>query len=121
MPIIINVTAAEQAQLRNAIAGMLGRLAGQITDQDLIDCIRRKAQGNNEVRNHSEQVEGHESDYGIHERRTIGPFIIWKSDDIHISLRNHVGLPPAELENTLMHEWAHSCCWEHGDGKGVPQ
>jgi hypothetical protein len=120
MPTIVNVTAAEQAQIRNAIAGMIARL-GQIADPDLRECIRKKAQGNDEVINQSQQVDGHEFDLGFNEWRRIGPFVIWKSDDIHVSLKNHAGLPARALEDTLMHEWAHSCCWEEGGGKGVPQ
>lgn len=32
-----------------------------------------------------------------------------------------VGQPWRELANTVIHEWAHSCGWDHGDGKGVPE
>jgi hypothetical protein len=72
------------------------------------------------VINHGELVEGHELDWGFNEWRSIGPFVVWKSDDIHISLKNLANVNPIHLENTLMHEWAHACCWHHGDDKGVP-
>jgi hypothetical protein len=120
LPDIVNVSAAEQAQIQNAINRMIARLPTEITDEDLRDCIRRKAQGRGRVINQSEAAAGHQTDLGFSEWRVIGPFVVWKSDDIHISLLNHAALPPAELENTLMHEWAHTCCWDHGDGKGVP-
>ena len=120
MPTIVNVSSAEQAEIRNAIAGMIVRLS-QITDPDLRDCIEKKAKGNGQVINHSEQVEGHEHDLGFNEWRRMGPVVVWKSDDIHISLNNHAGMQPSALEDTLTHEWAHSCCWPEGGGKGVPE
>ena len=30
-------------------------------------------------------------------------------------------LTPEELGNTVIHEWAHGCGWDHGDGGGVPR
>lgn len=121
VPDIVNVSSAEQAEIRGAIDRMIARLPTQITDEDLRDCIRRRALGNGKVINHSEQVEGHQTDLGFSEWRVIGPIIVWKSDDIHISLPNHARLAPVELENTLMHEWAHTCCWPEGGGQGVPE
>lgn len=29
-------------------------------------------------------------------------------------------LTPEELGSTVIHEWAHGCGWDHGDGGGVP-
>ena len=121
MPDIVNVSSAEQAQVRDAINEMIRRLPTRITDPDLRACIRRKAEGSGKVICFSDTVEGHDSDLGYTEWVKIGPLVVWKSDDIHISLRNHSTLPAEELENTLMHEWAHSCCWDHGDDKGVPE
>jgi hypothetical protein len=119
VPTIINVSSAEQAQIRNAITRMIARL-GEITDTELRDCIREKATGDGAVINHSELRPGNERALGFTDWRVIGPFVVWKSDDINVSLNNHARLPPRELESTLMHEWAHACCWDHGDGKGVP-
>lgn len=119
MPIIINVSSAEQARVRAAIARVLARL-NEITDEDLRDCIRKRAQGNDEVINNGTGRDEIGARYGYTNSRSIGPLVVWKSKDIHIFLTTLKDLPAKELENTLMHEWAHTCCWGENDGKGVP-
>ncbi len=119
MPQFEGGSAADQTAVTNAIRNMRNRLQPQITNPELQQCIRKQAQSDNTI--HIDGDECHTYMLGYHELWKVGPFTV-KSDDIHICVNNHNtrGLPPAELENTLMHEWAHSCCWEHGDGKGVP-
>ena len=31
------------------------------------------------------------------------------------------GPPPGEIGKTVVHEWAHTCGWDHGMGEGVPE
>lgn len=40
-----------------------------------------------------------------------------KSSTIHFCVNNFRAVNIGDL---AVHEWAHSCCWDHGDGKGVP-
>jgi hypothetical protein len=127
MPIIINVSAQQQQQIRDAIDDVLQRLPGQITDEGLRDCIRKKALGkDNEVSNNPHEptpdgsrVLGYHKGYAI-----LGIFKV-KEDDIHVCLGNIEDSCGAAgfaegLSVTLMHEWAHVCCWGEGEGKGVP-
>jgi hypothetical protein len=45
-------------------------------------------------------------------------FFGWhKSTTIALCVNN---IRRASVADIVIHEWAHSCCWEHGDGKGVP-
>ncbi len=118
MPVIVNTSPAERARVENAITGLVSRLV-QITDAGLRDCMRRRSQGRDRIVNADDECG--ENVLGYSQWRMIGPFVIWKSRDIHVCLRNHGALAQVELENTLMHEWAHSCCWRHGDSKGVPE
>ena len=39
---------------------------------------------------------------------------------IHLCVANHEG-EMTLLAETLVHEFAHACCWKHGDGAGVPE
>lgn len=118
MPTIVNVSSVEQAQIRAAIQGVLGRL-GEITDDDLRECIERQARGDHRVVARSPGCETG-THLGYTEWTFLGPFVLCKSDDIWVCLDRHQGRPQKVLEDTLMHEWAHTCCWEDGEGGGVP-
>jgi hypothetical protein len=115
MPAIHGGSAADQTQIQGEVRKVLSRLTTTITDADLQSGIRKKATGENVVFIGGGDCHTHVLAY--HEQWTFGPFTI-KSDDIHICLRNHRGA--AKIDDTLIHEWAHTCGWEHGDGKGVP-
>ncbi|ETX08466.1 hypothetical protein [Candidatus Entotheonella palauensis] len=42
-----------------------------------------------------------------------------KDEEIHICI-NNIGNNDDLLADVMLHEWAHSCCWSHGDNHGVP-
>ena len=119
MPTLEGGSAADQTAVQTAIRTMRNRLQPLITDPNLQQCIRNQAQSNNTIFIDDDGCYTYRLGYA--ERWSVGPFT-GKSKDIHVCVNNHNsrGLPPGELENTLMHEWAHTCCWEHGGGKGVP-
>ena len=107
-------TAAQQQDVSNAANNVIANL-GQITNDELRDCIRNKA--NNGT------VEIEECDdaalLGWNTWIAVFGFKLWASGTIHVCINNH-GNNAQLLRDTLMHEWAHSCCWDHGDGQGVP-
>jgi|WetSurSiteA1Bulk_404760.scaffolds.fasta_scaffold01010_5 hypothetical protein len=49
-------------------------------------------------------------------------FFGWhKDDEIHLCINNIIANADLSgLGEIAVHEWAHSCCWDEGDGKGVP-
>jgi hypothetical protein len=118
MPDVRGGSAADEARIRNAIDEVLRRLTREITDDELQSCIRRKATAPDTV----VFIGGDECFSYVRGYTTwwrIGPFRI-KSDEVHICLGNidRQGTVPAA---TLMHELAHTCCWDDGEGKGVPE
>lgn len=44
---------------------------------------------------------------------------LWAEDEIHICI-NNIGADDDLLADVMLHEWAHACCWGHGEGGGVP-
>lgn len=56
--------------------------------------------------------------YGWNNWITLFGFKFAAEEEIHICIKN---IPDNNLlADVLLHEWAHSCCWQHGDGGGVP-
>jgi len=47
-------------------------------------------------------------------------FLIFRSSYIVLCLNKVRNLSVTDVGRLAIHEWAHSCGWDHGDGKGVP-
>ena len=47
-----------------------------------------------------------------------GRHIYWRSQTANICINNHRG--DGRIAQVIIHEWAHSCGWQHGEGMGVP-
>jgi hypothetical protein len=105
-----NQTAAIQAAVTAACAA----LGTTITDQALRGCIQERCDGATiecedcKTRN----LLGYNNQISF-----FGLFTIWKSSTVHICVNN---VRHANKGDIVIHEWAHSCCWDHGDGQGVP-
>jgi hypothetical protein len=118
MPNIEGGTAAQQARVRNEIANVLARLPRQIISVPLEKCIKKMALGDDTIYIGGDEcllsdIFGFTTWYV-----SLGVFKI-KSSDVHLCLSN-IDRLRTDASATLMHEWAHTCCWDHGDGKGVP-
>jgi hypothetical protein len=117
-PEIVGGTAGDQADIQQAINDVLSHLTTQITDDDLQRCIRAKATGNGKIFIGGDECYSNTGLRGYTTWTSLGPFT-HHSNDVHLCLGNirRQGTVPGA---TLMHEWAHTCGWDHGDGKGVP-
>ena len=83
-----------------------------ITDNELRNCIQERLTKNGTIKCET-----------CSDPRRLGYNTWWwffgwhKSKKIHICTNN---ASTADIPDTILHEFAHSCCWDHGDGKGVP-
>lgn len=116
MPNIDGGSHPQQANVQNAIDDALQRLArGEITGDSLRDCIRNRAQGSDTI-----YLETCDNPILLGYNRYIGfGTVKIKSSDIHLCINNIERLG-ASISGRLLHEWAHSCCWEHTDPGNVP-
>jgi hypothetical protein len=117
MPNIEGGNAAQQARVQNEINKVLAKLPTQIISVPLERCIKKMAHGDDTI-----YIGGDEcllSDVLGFTTYYFSFGLKIKSSDVHLCLSNIDRLGD-DASATLMHEWAHTCCWEHGDGKGVP-
>ena len=47
-------------------------------------------------------------------------YLLFRSSHIVMCVGNVRNLSTTDIGRLAIHEWAHSCGWDHGDGKGVP-
>ena len=114
MAINIKDCGGQAAAIRAAANAACANAAGTITDADL----RRSIQ--NRCRNLTVECENNCSGtkLGYTYRFTFfWLFTIYKFKTVHLCL-NHIRR--ASIADIILHEVAHTCCWDHGDGKGVP-
>lgn len=96
--------------IRSAVTTRCANLGG-VTDSTLRTCIQRRC----------EKATIQCKD--CKDRNLLGYnnwywFFGWrKSSTIHFCVNNFRAVSIGDL---AVHEWAHSCCWRHGDGKGIP-
>lgn len=109
-------TAAERTRVRDLIRGAARRAGRSVTDRRLRRCIIGKLAGGGDI-----VVEACEDPdlLGWNAWTVFFGFKLSASSTIHVCVGNH-GADDVLLEETLVHEFAHACCWDHGDGKGVP-
>ena len=55
---------------------------------------------------------------GWNDRFTIFGVKLWASDTFHLCI-NNIGNNANRMRDVILHEFAHSCCWDHGNGHGV--
>lgn len=91
-------------------------MARNITDRGLQRCVNDKLARSGDI-----VVEACEDGrlLGWNVWRMFFGFKISASSTIHVCVSNH-GEDDVLLAETLVHEFAHACCWDHGDGQGVP-
>jgi hypothetical protein len=51
----------------------------------------------------------------------FGGVVGWGAAEICMDNLTPKSLQPGHLGEIIIHEWAHSCGWDHGDGQGVPR
>jgi hypothetical protein len=111
---VVGGTDADQTRVKDAADEVIFRL-WQITAGWLRTCIKTKATRGKVIIENCE-------------RRNLLGYNKWKmyfgykwraEEEIHICI-NNIGANDDLLANVMLHEWAHACCWDHGDGQGVP-
>jgi hypothetical protein len=101
----------QDGAIQTAVSSACGNLGTTITDAELRSCIQQRCE--------SAEIQCED----CKDRNLLGYnnwwwFLGWhKSSTIHFCVNN---IRNANLGDVAVHEWAHSCCWNHGDGKGVP-
>lgn len=115
MPVTVVNGGDRTSEIEDAARAVQRRLK-EITSRGLRKCIRGRAR--------SGRIECHiceDTDlYGINYWVVVNGSKQSAQIVIHLCLNNIPQGDPSLLEDILMHEWAHSCCWDHGDGDGVP-
>lgn len=90
-----------------------------VTDKDLRDCIKDRCEKSGTVECEFDCDDGV---LGYNRWFTFfGLFKIWASSTIHLCKNNieKYGYED-DMWKIIIHEFAHSCCWNHGDNHGVP-
>jgi hypothetical protein len=59
-------------------------------------------------------------DCGANTNAYNNDYFLFRSSNIVMCMDNVRKLSPTDVGRLAIHEWAHSCGWDHGDGKGVP-
>jgi hypothetical protein len=111
---VVGGTAAEQGRVKDAADEVIVRL-WRVTPGWLRTCIKTKATRGTVI---IEQCEDSKL-LGYNNWTMLFGHKLWAQDEIHICL-NNIGANDDLLADVMLHEWAHSCCWDHGDGGGVP-
>lgn len=113
MALTIEDCGGQSAAIRTAAQAACANL-GTITDNDLRNCIQEQCNdGTIECENNCRTGK-----LGYAYRFTFfWLFTIYKFKTIHLCLNN---IRRASISDIILHEWAHTCCWDHGDGNGVP-
>ena len=105
-----NLNATVTAGVNAALANV-----GRITSRSLRKCVRNKL--NNAT------IECHNCErpnlLGWNSWTTIFGVKLWASGTIHLCVNNN-GNNANRMRDVILHEFAHSCCWDHGEGQGVP-
>jgi hypothetical protein len=107
-PALSGACQGRESEITNAYNRAHSRLS-EITDASLRGCMRtRHYNGDVECENDCPAGEG-------------GYVLDDLNRTIHICMNR---LPPGArdaIADTILHEWAHTCGWDHGEGKGVPE
>jgi len=103
----------EESRIRSEVIRACGNLDSVISDPELRECIRERCD-KAEIRcEEPAACDGDECAY------TSCFLSVFCSSGVHLCTDNP---SPAckKYGEIAVHEWAHSCGWDHGDGKGVP-
>lgn len=108
----------DKEELSNEVTSWCGRLDAGITDAKLRRCLNKSCdRGKILCRDDCAPTEG-----GYNIQRSIGSYqIVNRKATI---CRNNLLSPkptPGYLGDAVIHEWAHGCRWQHGQGRGVPR
>ena len=115
MPVTVQGgAAAQQARVRDAADEVVIRL-WRITAGWLRACIQTHATRGTVILEDCEDP----NLLGYNEWTMLFGYKLWAEDEIHICI-NNVGNDANLLADVMLHEWAHACCWDHGDDHGVP-
>ncbi len=85
----------------------------RITDDGLRKCLDRRCRHNGRIECEDDCSLGETGMDGLMGYNRFFP------NTAHVC--TNTGSPWDEWGNTVIHEWAHSCWWFHGGGKGVPE
>ena len=99
------------ATIRQSVELKCGALQHTITDQSLRGCLHTRCESA------TIQCEDCKQSTLLGYNNAFWFFGWHKSTTVNLCVNN---LRRANIGDVVMHEWAHSCCWSHGDGHGVP-
>ena len=112
MPITVNDCGGNTARVQAAARAACANLA-VITDATLRACIQLRC--NNGTIECEDDCDDGVLGY-VYQIRIFG-FTFFKFKTVHLCINNIVR---ASIADIILHEFAHTCCWEHFDGQGVP-
>jgi hypothetical protein len=101
-----------EAGMRTSIDIRFRSLESTITDDELRNCIRDRYE------NASINCEACADDASMLGYDNQWRFLWWQGSSTIALCASHIRR--VNIGEVAMHEWAHSCGWNHGDGKGVP-
>jgi hypothetical protein len=113
-------TAGEQDQVENAVLEAINKAHDGITNPFLKKCVENHLLLDGSVIiEHGSRCEDDPTLLAWNQW-TLGWFGYKRSAEkvVHLCI-DHIR-SNAQLVSVLVHEFAHSCCWDHGDGQGVP-
>ena len=106
---------ADKARIEKAAKNIIARCDWQYAGWPYAGCIRERAEAGKVICEYCEDPNrlGYNVWWGA----------VWKSykvhaeEEIHLCVNNEeMALDDELLEDVMVHEWAHSCCWDHGMG-----
>ncbi len=116
-------TNAEQQRVESAILAAINKAHTDITNPFLKKCVENHLLLDGEVIiEHGQPCEEQPTLLGWN-TWSMSSFLFWSwkdtaEDKVHICI-DHIA-SDAQLVSVLIHEFAHSCCWGHGDNSNVP-
>lgn len=124
-----NLEGTFQDIIVSSVAEALANL-NQITDEKLRNCIRKRLEKNGTIRIRRNPTVDNEpqnsSDcYTDHNRMSYNKYVrileFIRSKEINLCINNLDNMGQLNsLSDYILHEFAHSCRWDHNQGKGVP-
>lgn len=102
-------------RIKKAALNIIGRCDWQYWGQPFASCIRERAEKGTVICEYREDP--HLLGYNVWHGPSWKNYKLSADEEIHLCVNHElVALDDALLEDVMVHEWAHSCCWQHGMG-----